>query len=80
MACQCDLYRRFFGTPYATAHFWTLGVEEQFYLLWPELLDLSLHRYKNDDGTNQLKFLAVHASYCLLEKPLLGLRARFREV
>ena len=47
----------FFGTPFATAHFWTLGVEEQFYLLWPGLLALILHRQKG--GAGLLKFLLV---------------------
>ena len=47
----------FFGTPFATAHFWTLGVEEQFYLLWPGLLVWMLHRQKS--GAGLLKFLLV---------------------
>jgi peptidoglycan/LPS O-acetylase OafA/YrhL len=37
----------YFWPPEPTAHLWSLGVEEQFYLLWPGLLVLLLHRQKN---------------------------------
>ena len=43
--------------PFPTGHLWSLGVEEQFYLLWPGLLVLILHR---PQGIAQLlKILAL---------------------
>ncbi|MDR2213483.1 MAG: acyltransferase [Pseudomonadales bacterium] len=33
------------STPWYTAHFWTLSIEEQFYLFWPLLLLLTPPRY-----------------------------------
>lgn len=30
-------YRNYFGTSLETAHFWTLSIEEQFYMVWPFL-------------------------------------------
>jgi len=41
----------YFLVPEGTAHFWSLGVEEQFYLLWPGILVLVLHRAR---GANAL--------------------------
>jgi peptidoglycan/LPS O-acetylase OafA/YrhL len=32
------------GASYFTAHFWTLAIEEHFYLLWPVILVLALRR------------------------------------
>ena len=49
----------YFQIPGPTAHFWSLGVEEQFYLLWPGLLVLLLNRQKNGGRANLLKFLLV---------------------
>ncbi len=47
----------FFWSPFATAHLWSLGVEEQFYLLWPWLLMRALRRPENE--ATLLKILTV---------------------
>ncbi|MEI6078838.1 MAG: acyltransferase [Verrucomicrobiota bacterium] len=36
----------FFPTPFATTHFWSLAVEEQFYFLWPWSLVVVLNQRK----------------------------------
>jgi peptidoglycan/LPS O-acetylase OafA/YrhL len=36
----------FWGSPYSTDHFWSLAVEEQFYLLWPVTLAACLPNYR----------------------------------
>jgi peptidoglycan/LPS O-acetylase OafA/YrhL len=38
-------YQGDFSTDLSLAHFWSLGVEEQFYLLWPSLLLLAPRRW-----------------------------------
>lgn len=42
-------YFESFGTPSLLNHFWSLAVEEQFYILWPILILLGLRFIKNKD-------------------------------
>src|SRR6267142_349144 len=45
--------------PCPTAHLWSLGVEEQFYLLWPCLLVFILHRSKDISTLSKILILSL---------------------
>jgi peptidoglycan/LPS O-acetylase OafA/YrhL len=47
----------FYATSFATLHFWSLGVEEQFYLIWPWLLIQAAHR--KEQRSHLLRILLV---------------------
>jgi peptidoglycan/LPS O-acetylase OafA/YrhL len=47
----------FFWSPFPTAHLWSLGVEEQFYLLWPWFLVMAFNQ--KESGSKLLRLLLV---------------------
>ena len=51
-------------------HFWSLGVEEQFYIFWPGLLVFMLRRYTN---SKMLKFVTAGVFLAIVFRTLLTL-------
>ncbi len=50
------------GRPPLLLHLWSLGVEEQFYLLWPIAAVLVLRRFQGQDGRRVLRKLAIRGA------------------
>ena len=67
----------FYSTPMPTSHLWSLGVEEQFYLLWPLLLVWHLGRPAGN--TRLLKILIVPLLVAPVAR-LLGCKLWYPEV